>query len=189
VTRPLVVAVPDAPRRGCPLIRVTKARGRDDLISPQPQRQRDGGDYFRGRSIDVVEWVEALDEYASRARSPWWRRLEAAVTAVEAGERDVVLVRKVSRARGTAGTWGVAVDRIQLAGGTLRLATEELDTTTSTGRLGRGMLARLSAWESEAKGQQCSGRTSEGGVRSSAVASRRVRSAAAQASGVGPVED
>ncbi len=144
---------------------------------------------MRGRSIDVVEWVEALDESAGRARSPWWRRLEAAVTAVEAGVRDVVLVRKVFRAARHRRNWGVAGDRIKLAGGTLKLATEELDTTTSTGRLGRGMLARLSVWESEAKGQQCSGCTSEGGVRSSAVASRRVRPAAAQASGVGPVED
>lgn len=102
-----LAAVPDAPRRAIALIRVSKARGRDDLISPQLQRTAIA-DYASRSGIDVVEWVEALDESASRSRSPWWRRLE-------------------------------------VAGGTLESATEGLDTTTSTGRLARGMLAELTA--------------------------------------------
>lgn len=148
-----LAAVPDAPRRGLALIRVSKARGRDDLISPQLQRTAIE-DYAARCGIDVLEWVEALDESASRTRSPWWRRLEAAVAAVEAGERDVVLVWKVSRAARHRRNWAVAVDRIEVAGGTIESATEGLDTTTSTGRLARGMLAELAAWESDVKGEQ-----------------------------------
>jgi DNA invertase Pin-like site-specific DNA recombinase len=148
-----LVVLPEAPRRGVALVRVSKAKGRDDLISPELQRTAIA-DYAVRQGIDVVEWVEALDESASRARSPWWRRLEAAVGAVEAGDRDVVLVWKVSRAARHRRNWAVALDRIEVAGGTLESATEGLDATTSTGRLARGMLAELAAWESEVKGEQ-----------------------------------
>ena len=147
-----LAAVPDAPRRGIALIRVSKARGRDDVSSPQLQRTAIA-DYAAGRGIDVVEWVEALAESASRSRSPWWRRLEAAVAAVEAGERDVVLVWKDGRAARHRRNWAVALDRIEVAGGTLETATEGLDTTASTGRLARGMLAEMAACESEQKGE------------------------------------
>jgi site-specific DNA recombinase len=152
-SRRRLAAVPDSPRRGVALIRVSKARGRDDLVSPELQRSSIG-DYARAHGIDVVEWVEALDESASRSKSPWWRRLEQAVAQVEARERDVVLVWKVSRAARHRRNWAVALDRIEVAGGTLESATEGLDTTTSTGRLARGMLAELAAWEAEVKGEQ-----------------------------------
>lgn len=146
-------AVPDAPRRGVALIRVSKVGGREDLASPEIQRVAID-DYARAHGIDVVEWVEALDESASRAKSAWWPRLDQAVAQVEAGQRDVVLVWKVSRAARHRRNWAVAVDRIEVAGGTIESATEGLDTTTSTGRLARGVLAELAAWESEVKAEQ-----------------------------------
>lgn len=146
-------AVPDEPRRGVALIRVSKVGGREDLASPDIQRVAIE-DYARGHGIDVLEWVEALDESASKARSAWWPRLWKAVGQVEAGERDVVLVWKVSRAARHRRNWAVAVDRIEVAGGTIESATEGLDTTTSTGRLARGVLAELAAWEAETKSEQ-----------------------------------
>jgi site-specific DNA recombinase len=153
VTGRRLAAVPDTPRRAVALIRVSKARGRDDMVSPELQRTAIE-EYARQHAIDVAEWVEALDESASRSKSPWWRRLEQAVAQVEARERDVVLVWKVSRAARHRRNWAVALDRIEVAGGTLESATEGLDTTTSTGRLARGMLAELAAWEAEVKGEQ-----------------------------------
>lgn len=151
MTRRRLAAVPQHARRGVALIRVSKAR--DDMISPELQRSAID-DYAARTGIDVLDWVEAVDESASRSKSPWWRRLEQAVAQVEAGERDVVLVWKVSRAARHRRNWAVALDRIEVAGGTLESATEGMDTTTSTGRLARGMLAELAAWEAEVKGEQ-----------------------------------
>jgi site-specific DNA recombinase len=153
MTRRRLAAVPDTPRRGLALIRVSKARGREDLVSPELQRTAIG-DYAARQGIDVVEWVEALDESASRARSAWWARLEQAVGQVEAGERDVVLVWKFHRAARRRRQWAVALDRIEVAGGTIESATEGIDTTTSAGRFTRGMLAEMAAFEAERIGEQ-----------------------------------
>lgn len=146
-------AVPDAPRRGVALVRVSKVGGREDLASPEIQRVSIE-DYARRHGIVVVEVVEALDESASRSQSAWWPRLERAVAQVEAGERDVVLVWKVSRAARHRRNWAVALDRIEVAGGTLESSTEGLDATTSSGRFARGMLAEMAAYDAEVKGEQ-----------------------------------
>jgi hypothetical protein len=45
--------------------------------------------------------------------------------------------------------WAVAVDKVESAGGRIESATEPLDTTTSAGRLARGMLSEFAAFESE----------------------------------------
>lgn len=144
-------AVPDAPRRALGLVRVSKAR--DDMVSPELQRTAIE-DHAARRGYRLVQWMEGLDESASRDRSPWWRRLEEAVALVEAREVEVVLVWKVSRAARHRRRWAVALDRIEVAGGTLESATEGLDATTSTGRLARGMLAELAAWEADVKSEQ-----------------------------------
>lgn len=132
---------------------MSKARGREDLISPELQRTAIE-DYARRSGIVIVEWREALDESGSQDRSPWWATLDEVVAAVEAGERDVVVVWKYSRAARHRRRWAIAIDRIEVAGGQLESATEGLDTTTSTGRLGRGMLAEIAAWEAERIGEQ-----------------------------------
>lgn len=147
-----LAAVPDAPRRGWGLIRVSKARGREDLISPELQRTAIE-DHARRAGIEITAWREVLDESASRDRSGWWPTLDEAVAQVEAGGLDVVVVWKYSRAARHRRRWAIALDRIEVAGGTLESATEGLDTTTSTGRLARGMLAELAAWEAERIGE------------------------------------
>jgi DNA invertase Pin-like site-specific DNA recombinase len=136
------------------LVRVSKvgARG-DDLLSPDLQRTAITG-YADQRGVEIVRWVEALDESGSQSRSPWWRRLDAQVEAVEAGEIDGILVWRYSRAARHRRRWAVALDRVESVGGFLESATEQVDTTTSTGRLARGMLAEMAAWESDVKGEQ-----------------------------------
>lgn len=136
------------------LIRVSKVGDRgDDLLSPDLQRT--AIEAYAGQTGKVVtEWIEALDESGSQARSPWWRRLDEAVGWVEDGRVDGILVWKFSRAARHRRKWAVALDRVELAGGVLESATEQLDTRTSTGRLARGMLAELAAWEAEVKGEQ-----------------------------------
>ncbi len=147
-------AAPDAPLRAIGLVRVSKVGTRgDDLLSPDLQRTAITT-YAGTRGMTVVEWVEALDESGSQSRSPWWRRLEQVITKVEAGDVQAVLVWKYSRAARDRRRWAVALDRIEVAGGVLESATEQLDTTTSTGRLARGMLAELAAWEAEVRAEQ-----------------------------------
>lgn len=140
--------------RAVGLVRVSKVGGRgDDLLSPDLQRTAITG-YADTRGMEIVEWVEALDESGSQARSAWWRKLDQAVEAVEARELDAILVWKFSRAARHRRKWAVALDRVEVAGGVLESATEQVDTKTSTGRLARGMLAEMAAWEAEVKGEQ-----------------------------------
>jgi site-specific DNA recombinase len=105
------------------------------------------------RGYEITGWLEGIDESGSRARSAWWPRLDQAVAAVETGEYDVILVWKYSRVARHRLRWAVAIDRVEDAGGRLESATEQFDTTTSSGRLARGMLAELQAFEAERIGE------------------------------------
>lgn len=143
---------PRLERVGIPLVRVSKAKGRDDLISPELQLGAIE-QYAKRKNIRLLGAVEALDESGSQEKSKWWKTLEGVVTRIEAREAQVVLVWKFSRAARHRRRWAVTVDRIEVAGGSLESATEDVDTSTSTGRLTRGMLAELAAWEAEVKGE------------------------------------
>lgn len=142
--------VPETAPRAIGLIRVSKER--DGMISPEVQRTAIN-DYAAARGYTVTGWLEGLDESGSRSRSAWWPRLDQAIAAVETGEYDVVLVWKFSRTARHRLRWAVAIDRIEEAGGRLESATEQVDTTTSTGRFTRGMLAELNAFEAERIGE------------------------------------
>lgn len=149
-----LAAVPDHPRRGEGVIRVSRVGQRgDDLLSPDVQRAAQL-DYAAQHGIDIVRWTEVLNESGSQSRSPWWKSLDAVCERVERGETDVVLVYRYSRAARHRLKWAVAIDRIETAGGTLESATEGLDTSTSTGRFARGMLAELNTFEAERIGEQ-----------------------------------
>lgn len=142
--------VPETPPRALGLVRVSKER--DGMISPEVQRVAIR-DYAASRGYDITGWLEGIDESGSRARSAWWPRLDQAVAAIEAGEYDVLVVWKYSRAARHRLRWAVAIDRVEEAGGRLESATEQFDTTTSSGRLARGMLAELQAFEAERIGE------------------------------------
>lgn len=122
------------------------------MISPEVQRVAIA-DYAASRGYDVAGWLEGIDESGSRARSAWWPRLDQAVAAIEAGEYEVLLVWKFSRVARHRLRWAVAIDRVEEAGGRIESATEQVDTTTSTGRFTRGMLAELQAFEAERIGE------------------------------------
>lgn len=141
---------PLAPR-ALGLVRVSKER--HEMLSPTLQRTAIG-DYAAARGYTVVDWLEGVDESGSSARSAWWARLDQACTAVEARQVDVVLVWKFSRVARNRLRWAVAVDRVEAAGGRLESATEQVDTSTSTGRFTRGMLAELQSFEAERIGEQ-----------------------------------
>ncbi len=136
--------------RAVGLIRVSKER--DGMVSPDIQ-QAAIESYAATRGYQITGWLEGLDESGSRARSAWWQKLDEGVRRVEDGEADVLLVWKFSRAARHRLRWAVALDRVESAGGRLESATEQVDTTTSTGRFTRGMLAELQAFEAERIGE------------------------------------
>jgi len=144
-------ALSDQPDRALALIRVSKER--DGMISPELQDTAIN-DYAARTGRQVVHRMEGLDESGSSRRSRWWAKLDEAVGMVEAGEIDVILVWKFSRTSRHRLRWAVALDRVEVAGGRLESATEQVDTNTSTGRFTRGMLAELAAFEAERIGEQ-----------------------------------
>lgn len=142
--------VPERPLRALGMVRVSKER--DGMMAPEVQRVAIA-DYAASRGYEVTGWLEGLDESGSRAKSAWWPRLDQAVSEVESGQYDVILVWKFSRTARHRLRWAVAIDRVEEAGGRLESATEQVDTTTSTGRFTRGMLAELNAFEAERIGE------------------------------------
>jgi DNA invertase Pin-like site-specific DNA recombinase len=109
-------------------------------------------DHCARRGYQLIGWVEGVDESGSGRRSPWWAKLDEAVGQIEAGEADVLVTWRFSRAARQRLKWAVAIDRVEVAGGLLESATEPLDTSTASGRLARGMLAEMAAYESEVIG-------------------------------------
>lgn len=142
--------VPDQPRRLLALIRVSK--GKEGGISPEVQRTT-ALDYAAKTGAEIVGWVEGVDESGSQQRSNWWRKLDDAVAAVEAGEYDGIVVWKFSRTARHRLRWAVALDRVESAGGTLESATEQFDVATSAGRFARGMTAEMNAFYAEMIGE------------------------------------
>lgn len=148
--RPVIRAVPDSPPRALGLIRVSKER--DGMVSPQIQRVAIS-DYAASRGYRIAGWLEGIDESGSRARSAWWPRLDQAIAAVEAGEYDVLVVWKFSRAARHRLKWATALDRVDTAGGRLESATEQFDVSTSAGQFTRGMFGEVAAFEAQRTGE------------------------------------
>ena len=77
-----------------------------------------------------------------------------AMALIEAGDAQVLVLWKWSRLSRSRRDWALAADRVEVAGGRVESATEAVDVSTSTGRLTRGMLTEIAAWESERLGEQ-----------------------------------
>lgn len=150
---PRLFAVPAKPPRprAYGYIRVSDVGDRgEQLISPELQETAIR-DYCARRDYDLVGTVVDLN----RTGTLWKRRaIEDSVRMVEAGDLDVVVVWKISRVARNTLDWAIAVDRVESAGGQIESATEPLDTSTSTGRFTRGMLAELAAFESARMGEE-----------------------------------
>lgn len=65
------------------------------------------------------------------------------------GKVDVIVLWKWSRLSRSRKDWAVAADTIEQRGGRIESATEAIDTSTSTGRLARGVMVEFAAFESE----------------------------------------
>ncbi len=133
-------------RRGLGMIRVS--RERDGMTSPEVQRHAIES-YAASNGIDIIDWVEGIDETGSRARSAWWPRLDQSIERLEAGEFEVIVVWKFSRTARHRLRWAVALDRVDALGGGLLSATEPIDDRTSHGRLARGMVGEFNAYQAD----------------------------------------
>lgn len=140
-------AVPDKAVRAVAYVRVSKER--DGMISPELQMAAIER-HCQSAGYEIVETLTDLD-----LSGQFWKRrqVEQAVTMIEAGTADVLVVWKLSRVARNRKDWILAVDRVEGAGGRLESATEPMDTNTSSGRFARGMLAELAAFESERLGE------------------------------------
>lgn len=128
-------------------IRVSLAR--EEMISPELQRAaiERHCKTNKYRLVDVIEDLDATGRNFARAG------VQHAIQQVENRQADVIVVWKYSRFGRTRRDWYVHLDKVELAGGRLESATEDTDTRTSVGRLTRGMLVELAAFESDRIGE------------------------------------
>lgn len=131
---------------------VRVSQEREDMISPELQTTAIR-EHCTRHGYQLGEIIVDLD-----LSGRFWKRrqMERVVGMIEAHEADVVVVWKMSRVSRNRMDWAIALDRVESAGGRLESATEPIDTTTSSGRFSRGILAELAAFESERAGEQWS---------------------------------
>ncbi len=95
-------------------------------------------------------WIEDLDVSGRNFQ----RTIMDAIAQVEKGAAKAILVWKYSRfGRNRTGNQ-LNLARVEAAGGELVSATEEVDASTAVGKLTRGMLMELAAFESDRAGEQ-----------------------------------
>lgn len=75
--------------------------------------------------------------------------VQRVMAMVAEGAADVVVLWKWSRLSRSRKDWAVAADAVEQRGGRIESATEAIDTSTSTGRLARGVMVEFAAFESE----------------------------------------
>jgi DNA invertase Pin-like site-specific DNA recombinase len=125
-----------ARRRAIAAVRVSKER--DNMTSPEIQRHIIG-EFAARENVEIVEWIEGIDESGSRKKSAWWARLSYGCDRIEAGAADLLIVWRVDRTARNRLKWAVTEDRIETAGGLILSATEPNDQSPA-GRFGRGVM-------------------------------------------------
>jgi site-specific DNA recombinase len=141
-------AVPQRRRRGIGLVRVSKER--DGMISPENQRYAIE-QYAQRSNVEIVEWIEGIDESGSRKKSAWWAKIDSGIDHIEQGRAQVLVFWRIDRAARNRLKWAIATDRVETAGGAIESATEPNDQSPA-GRFGRGMMAEHAAFMAESIG-------------------------------------
>lgn len=132
------------------VIYMRQSTAREESISLELQETA-CRDYARAHGYTVVA-VEADPGISGRTFAR--PGVQAVMEMVGRGEADVILLWKWSRWSRNRLDWYVAADKAQQAGGRIESATEPIDTSTSIGRLARGMMIEIAAFESERAGDQ-----------------------------------
>lgn len=138
-------AVPAAAAPARAVLYLRQSVSKEESISLE--LQENAGREYCARMGYVVVGVEEDPGISGRT----WNRpgVRKVMDMVQTGAADVIVLWKWSRLSRARLDWAVAVDKVETAGGRIESATEQIDTTTATGRLARGMLAEFAAFESE----------------------------------------
>jgi site-specific DNA recombinase len=135
--------VPDGPLvPAIGYVRVSWAR--EEMIAPETQRAAITACAAR-KGYVIIAWAEDLDMTGRNFK----RKIMSVIARVKAGEAEAIIVWKFSRfGRERVGVQ-VYLAELEEAGGRLVSATEDVDTTTATGKFQRGVLLEVSAFESD----------------------------------------
>ncbi|MEQ4724695.1 recombinase family protein [Nonomuraea sp. B19D2] len=121
----------------------------EEKISPDIQRAAIK-ELARRRGYRIVDWVPDLDV----SGRTFQRKIMKVIADIEEGKAKAILVWKYSRfGRNRTGNQ-LNLARVEKAGGELVSATEEIDARTAVGKLTRGVLFELAAFESDRAGEQ-----------------------------------
>lgn len=123
---------------------------REESISLELQEVA-GRDYCAKHGYDVVA-VEADPGISGRT----WKRpaVQRVMQMIETGDADTIVLWKWSRLSRSRRDWALAIDRCDVAGGSIESATEPIDTATASGRFARGVMTEYAAFQSEQIGEQ-----------------------------------
>lgn len=121
---------------------------KEEAISPKTQRAAIGEIPSR-KNVVIVDWVEDLDVTGRTFK----RKITTLIDRVRDGEADGIAVWKYSRFGRQRKGNALYISELEDAGGVLVSATEDFDTSTATGKFGRGMLLEFAAFESDRAGE------------------------------------
>jgi DNA invertase Pin-like site-specific DNA recombinase len=117
---------------------------REEMHSPEQQLYA-CQQYAKQNNIDIVDVIEDLD---LSGRNFAKRKVSQIIERVRAGEAQVVLVWKWSRFGRNILQSQVNLAELEKAGGQLRAATEDFDTTTSAGKFSRDQMLLIADFQS-----------------------------------------
>jgi DNA invertase Pin-like site-specific DNA recombinase len=126
-------------------VRVSRVAGRDgdSFISPDVQRENIAGLAIIKR-LRVVDVLEDRDQSGGKYERPGFQR---AIELVESGRVDVIVCAKLNRFARSVKDAAKALERIEAAGGRVVLGDCDVDPTTPTGKIVRGVLFLIAEFE------------------------------------------
>ena len=122
--------------------RVSMAR--EDMISPDIQLE----DIRRWCALNNRHIVAEIVDPNATGRN-FDRKIQDAIKMVEDGRAREIVVYKFSRFGRVRRGWELNYGRLEDAGGDLQASSEHVDAHTATGKLTRGMLMQIAAFESD----------------------------------------
>lgn len=144
---PALRPVPDRPPRAILYLRQSIAR--DDSVSLELQETA-GRDYCARMGYEVADVVA---DPGRTGRTLKRRQVLDTIGRIERREADLIVVWRWSRLARSRRDFAVVCDQVEALGGRIESAMEPIDVRTPSGRLARGMMAEVAAWESEQRGE------------------------------------
>jgi DNA invertase Pin-like site-specific DNA recombinase/fructose-specific phosphotransferase system component IIB len=136
------------PRLGL-YVRVSRQGTREDERLRSPDFQRDLVRRVLGGSFELVDYEAEIDVSGSKTKRAI---LDEIIAAIEAGELDGIAIAKLDRfARLRPKDRVELIARIEDAGGVIRSASEQLDTSTPEGRFARDVFLGVARMQWEQK--------------------------------------